>query len=600
MHARLPAHSIAPQADSPIVTFSMSESAQDFDQAARAGPSLAGPGVSVRGWLGLGVLLLIFLALALFSARDKSVTVDELGHLPSGLYTILTGDARYSSLNPPLVNALSALPVLLLDLERELEPPAASEDVFSFWSTGYQFLERHRADYIRIYQVARVVPVLIVAALGVLLFVWARRLAPEAPDLAGLFAAGLFLSSPNVIAHARLVGTDTGTAFFVALALVAFRAMLLRPAATSVLLCGVALGLAQLTKFYALLLYPTLFALVIAWHALSSEERPRLFRLLGCYACAVAVSLLVLNAGYLFAEFGTPLSALSLTSAPLKSWQAGFLGSIPLPVPGAFVRALDGQLFEVGSGLRSFLMGESFQGGRWDYYLVLLAIKTPVPFFLTFGVAAVATFLHPRLPRREVVLLLAYPTLLFVWLSLSETRQLGTRALLSAVPFVQLWVAASWVEIWPQRWRVAATGFALAVTFAIAVHAYPDYLSYFNAPAGGKQQGYRHASDANIDIGQDLVKLARYLEEVDAGTVQLLYFGSVDPGLYGIDYVVPGEHELAPGYAAISVSLFRMGYEMYDHGQLRRVGPVDVSGLGEPVATIGGSIHVYHRPTTGR
>ncbi|MBW2725424.1 MAG: phospholipid carrier-dependent glycosyltransferase [Deltaproteobacteria bacterium] len=489
--------------------------------------------------------------------------------------------------------------MLLLDLERELEPPTPSEDVFSFWATGYQFLERHRADYVRIYDVARVVPVLIVAALAVMLFVWARRLVPEAPDLAGVLAAGLLLSSPNVIAQARLVGTDTGTAFFVVLALVAFRAMLLRSTAVSVLLCGAALGLAQLTKFYALLLYPTLLALVFAWHALSSEERPRLSRLLGCYACAAAISLFVLNAGYLFAEFGTPLSALALESASLKSWQAGFLGSIPLPVPGAFVRALDGQLFEVSSGLRSFLLGESFQGGRWDYYCVLLAIKTPIPFFLTFGVAAVAAILRPRLPRREEVLLLAYPTLLFVWLSFSENRQLGTRALLSAVPFIQLWVAANWVQIWSPRWRVAATGLALATTFAIAVYAYPDYLSYFNFPAGGKQQGYLHASDANIDIGQDLVKLARYLEEVDAGTVQLLYFGSVDPALYGIDYEVPTKYELVPGYVAISVTLYRMGYEVYDHGQLRRVGPVDVSSLGEPVATIGGSIHVYTMPTSG-
>jgi len=36
---------------------------------------------------------------------------------------------------------------------------------------------------------------------------------------------------------------------------------------------------------------------------------------------------------------------------------------------------------------------------------------------------------------------------------------------------------------------------------------------------------------------------------------------------------------------------------VYDHGQLRRVGPVDVSSLGEPVATIGGSIHVFQMPT---
>ena len=42
----------------------------------------------------------------------------------------------------------------------------------------------------------------------------------------------------------------------------------------------------------------------------------------------------------------------------------------------------------------------------------------------------------------------------------------------------------------------------------------------------------------------------------------------------------------------MSVSLYRTDYLMFDHGQLRTVGPVTVQGLGEPVS-IGGSIHVY-------
>ncbi len=43
----------------------------------------------------------------------------------------------------------------------------------------------------------------------------------------------------------------------------------------------------------------------------------------------------------------------------------------------------------------------------------------------------------------------------------------------------------------------------------------------------------------------------------------------------------------------MSVSLYRMAYLIFDHGELRQMGPVVVEGLGEPVASIGGSIHVY-------
>ncbi len=66
----------------------------------------------------------------------------------------------------------------------------------------------------------------------------------------------------------------------------------------------------------------------------------------------------------------------------------------------------------------------------------------------------------------------------------------------------------------------------------------------------------------------------------------------LDPALYGIDYEIPTEG-LKPGLLAVSVSLYRTGYTTFDHGVLPMVGPVEVVGLGEPIARIGSSIHVY-------
>ena len=66
----------------------------------------------------------------------------------------------------------------------------------------------------------------------------------------------------------------------------------------------------------------------------------------------------------------------------------------------------------------------------------------------------------------------------------------------------------------------------------------------------------------------------------------------MDPALYGIDFEIP-EGKLEPGLLAVSVSLYRTAYTMYDDGALRLVGPVEVKGVGDPIARIGGSIHVY-------
>ena len=82
----------------------------------------------------------------------------------------------------------------------------------------------------------------------------------------------------------------------------------------------------------------------------------------------------------------------------------------------------------------------------------------------------------------------------------------------------------------------------------------------------------------------------RWARKIDQ---KLYYFGSVDPALYGIDYIVPKNYHLEPGLVAISVSMYRMKYQLFDHGTLRLMGPIDEHSLGERVASIGNSIHVF-------
>jgi 4-amino-4-deoxy-L-arabinose transferase-like glycosyltransferase len=539
----------------------------------------------------LAVVLLAYATLALGSAHQKSVTVDELGHLPSGVYFLTTGDPRYASLNPPLVNALSALPVFFLDLEHPLEPPPVSDDVFSFWATGYHFQEMHRSDYVSIFAAARWVPILIVAALGVLLYAWGREFSPTTPEISGLLVAGFFCLSPNVLAHARLVGTDTGTAFFITLALWSLHRMLGNPSPATVSACGAALGLALLAKFYALLLLPTFLVVTFAWHRFAPEPGPPLRHRFASLAAVAAVALLVFDSGYAWREVGVSLADVTLQSELFQSWQATGLGQVPLPIPGAFLRAVDGQLSEVASPIPSYLFGESFEGGRWYTYLALLAIKTPLGLFAAFGLALLLSSRH-SLPRHELALLLTYPAFLIVVLSLSNGRQLGTRALLSAVPLVWLWAAATIAGAAPRRWPVAVASAALAATLGASLATYPDYISYFNPFAGGKDGGYRYTAEGNVDIGQDLVQLARYLENQGEEHIQLLYFGSVDPALYGIDFEIPVDAP-KPGLLAVSVSLYHMPYLMFADGELHTVGPAQVNPALEPIARIGGSIHVY-------
>ncbi|MCH2185416.1 glycosyltransferase family 39 protein, partial [Myxococcota bacterium] len=392
------------------------------------------------GRLALIALLGVYGVFALHGASRTAVTVDELGHLPSGLLYLESGDPRFASLNPPLVNVISALPVTGEVPADEIARLKPSDDPFSFWENGYRFMEATRSQYLDLMNSARRGPIIVVALLGVLLFFWAGRLNPQSKELTGLLAAGLVLLSPNVLAQASLVGTDTGTAFFVALSILTFGWFLKRPTWAVALCAGLTLGLAQLTKFYALLLYPSFLILMLfggrAGAESSSDQIISPWTRWWAWVGMVAVSLFVLNCGYLWAEFSVPLSEVTLESPLMESLSRSVFGQLPLPLPAAYLRAFDGQLVEVGSGMPSVLWGERFQGGRWDYFLGLLAMKTPIAIFLAFGVAVFGALRGHGLPRRESMLLWVYPLLLFLFVSLGDRRQLGARALLSAAPLV--------------------------------------------------------------------------------------------------------------------------------------------------------------------
>ena len=179
------------------------------------------PAVSSRGWTRHGWLLALLVAhawLSVTSLVGKSVTVDEFGHLPAGVYLLETGDWSHASLNPPAMNVLSALPTWLVSESSGPSPVApaakrlAEQTPNPFWRNGYRFMLERGAEYHRVFVAARLSTVAMVLLLGVIVYAWARELAPARAAFAGPLAAALVLLSPNLLAHGRLVTTDAGTA----------------------------------------------------------------------------------------------------------------------------------------------------------------------------------------------------------------------------------------------------------------------------------------------------------------------------------------------------------------------------------------------------
>ncbi len=103
--------------------------------------------------------------------------------------------------------------------------------------------------------------------------------------------------------------------------------------------------------------------------------------------------------------------------------------------------------------------------------------------------------------------------------------------------------------------------------------------------------------DSNIDWGQDLKLLKRWMDAQGVSHVNLAYWGVADPAYYGIDCThmlttmqsvpYPPMPPQLPGYVAVSVQL------LHDPAYPKVVAYFAPLLQKTPVAVIGYSIHVY-------
>ena len=183
--------------------------------------------------------------------------------------------------------------------------------------------------------------------------------------------------------------------------------------------------------------------------------------------------------------------------------------------------------------------------------------------------------------------------------------------MLPVYPFLALAAAAVFVRAAAARGRDTRGGpapAALALLTLPLVAGYellrihPHELSYFNAFAGGPENGRKLLSDSNVDWGLDLKRLARELERRRAAKPTIVYFGG-DDVLYrtGVpDFAA--DPIPRPGLVAISAFHLAVGPEFHEyHGAhdlaaARRRLNGELASRGRPVGRVGYSIYLFELP----
>jgi hypothetical protein len=543
-------------------------------------------------WLMLAAIVAAAGTLELASAVQETQTWDEGIHISAGYAYLMRGDFRWNQEHPPLAKILAALP--LLPLRLELPVHAASWKKLDETQMGIDFLYHNRAPADTILMRARG-SVMLLSLLFLIAIAWLVR--RRFGSAAALLATALCAFDPNLMAHARYVTTDYPVTAFFFLAALLWMEYLLDGRARDLLLAALAFGLALVTKFSALLLVPALIALfAIRWR--QAPDKFPVHRALTAFAAFAGIVLLLATVLY------WPETVRALSGELPRLARVVKRGN---PIGENLYRAgkwfgLPAHPFLTGLGLvashnqighANYLLGTRSDKGWWYYFPVVFAVKSTIAGLIaTLGlVTAGLLVLSRRAALSFVWCALLIPPAIYFLISMTSAINIGMRHILPVYPFLYLAVAVLLTQAGARPW--ARTAMLLLAGLQIAECAWiaPDYLAFFNALSGGPGNGPRYLVDSNIDWGQDVKKLKKWLAAHGTDTARIWYFGNAPMDYYGIradafpDPLDEKGWDAIRGYAVASVTVLQGVYV-----PLNLVAPLR---LRKPVAKVGWSLYVY-------
>lgn len=521
-----------------------------------------------RRWL-VALLLALHAALAIWGAARNSVTFDENFHLPAGIALVARGYPAASVAQPPLVKALAAIPALAAGAK---VPPDSLVKIPDETRVGEAFMRLNADRYARVYFAARMTGVALSLLLGLLVWHWAGR---SSGPRAALLSLAVYALLPETLAHAGVVGMDLPTGLVFSLSIYTFERFAATGAWRWWAALALSVGAAFLTRFSAIQLAPILVLLYLV--GLATGQITRRTRVAVGILLLPLSSLLTLHAGYLGQTTFEPLSTYAFRSPGFRALQEAHPGLRP-PLPDAYVGGLDYLLSLAQTDKPSYLLGTIRSGHTWYYFPLAIAFKWPLAFFALLA-ARLAAVRRARRDRewwwRQALLLV--PVAVVLGSAMTAHLEFGVRYLFPVLPFLCVWLGAGLAEqeargpaetsAAPGRgrsamgaaWRGGATRIATGLVLVLAIETAtcaPWYLSFFNLPSGGPGGGDRLVNDSNVDWGQGLIALREELKRRGIARIHLVYHGTTDPAIYGIDYLPYRGGPIGPESEWIAVSSY--------------------------------------------
>ena len=506
--------------------------------------AVGGPNAGARRWLvpgGVGVLLLILFLQLAFSTSRNSITWDEDDHIYAGYMSWKHGDFGLNPEHPPLVKLLGTLPLLNM----RLTMPAQQNRFFKTeaFLNGKDFLFKNDANTMLL-RVRLAVSVLTSVAGAVRVScrtrdVWHRRRIHRArigslrPEPAGAWGCSgdrcrtdmLHVWRDLCVLPLREITVGRADA-------AGWSAR--RPG-----IGGEAYGNPDLPHAD-----PVVAVELVRNTSSRGESRKK-------YALRLAVALLVISAiavtilwGFYGFRYQARPAGMQL-NPPLADFMHGlsrphevkglaFLAHWKL-LPESYIYGLT-DVRIMSDFYQSYLFGNVYPHGVLSYFPATFLIKSTLTFLILLVAAIVAIATRKLTGWREIAFL-TIPPAFYLLIAMASRMNIGLRHILPMYAF--LWVlaagaAATFIRK-DRRWAYAVIAL-LAFQAVSGARLYPAYMAYANELWGGPSQTYKYLSDSNVDWGQQLKSVKKYLDDRGVKDCWFVYFaqGVVDARDYGI------------------------------------------------------------------
>lgn len=451
------------------------------------------------------LIILFHFFISILSVRKQSLTFDESVNLVSGYYFVKTGQTYLNPEHPPLISVVSSFPLFILRLSEPIVPydnPEVElykpENSKSRYRIANKFIFENRVSHEIIIFLGRLPVIILSCFLAFLIFIWSKQLGGF---YSGILSSLFYVFDPNFLAHGQLITMDVGLALFYTLSSFMYIKYILSRKIYKLLLTALFFSCTILTKF------PGLLLLIVFFIIATMDGRKNLKLLLKNYSGIFFIMLFSAAAIYLFYSGGVKYYLLSLQYA----------------------------INHARYGDYNFLFGAFSPKGWFYYFIISFFVKTPLA-TLIFILLSLYVF---QKNRRNLMMYtyIIIPPLIFFTASLFSTVNIGHRYILPVYPFLFIITGLPVKEDFLRNRRYLLLSIICLLSLVYTnMRIYPHYISYFNILGGGPEKGHKILVDSNIDWGQDLKFLKKYMDESKIDEIYFAYFGSLDPQYYGIKY----------------------------------------------------------------